>query len=106
MGKISKREERKRAQREEVLKNWPEQRKMGKKKYVLKFGILNWGITTYVIYWLMMIVVSSIGKTGASYNAVQMLFSLFFFLVFGVFYSLMMWKRNEQMYKDKFPYRK
>jgi hypothetical protein len=96
----------KQSQKELVMQKWPEQRKLGRGKYILKFGVLNWGVSTFAIYWLLMMGINAITKNGMAISTYQVAFSFVFFLLFGLAYSTTTWFRNEKIYREKFPYKK
>ncbi len=87
-----------------VYENWQSNREMGKLKFVFKFGVLSWGIGTYVIYWLLMFILNAITKANAEFNLFQFVFTLIFFIVFGLIYGVILWHRNEKIFKTKYPY--
>jgi len=103
---LSKRELKKIEQKKTILKNWPEQRKMGKKKYIFKFGFLNWAVSTFALYCILMIILNHFTKNGQEFTLFQAIFAFVFFLIFGLIYSNATWRRNEKIFKEKFPYKK
>jgi hypothetical protein len=103
---LSKREQRNIEQKKAILKTWPDQREMGKKKYIFKFGFLNWGVSTFAIYSIFMMLLNNFTNIGQEYTLYQAVYSFLFFLIFGLFYSNATWNKNEKMFKEKFPYKK
>ena len=89
-----------------IIERWPEQRKMGRNKYILKFGVINWGVTTFAIYWIMMTATSYLMDQPQLSTPFQLFISLIFFIIFGITTSTATWYRNERMYNEKFPYKK
>ncbi|MDK2866067.1 MAG: hypothetical protein PWP51_2045 [Clostridiales bacterium] len=104
--KPSKGVTKKQAQKDVILKTWPEQRKLGRTKYIIKFGVLNWGVSTFAIYWLLMTGINAVTKTNMAITPFQVVFSFTFFLLFGLAFSTTTWFRNEKIYREKYPYKK
>lgn len=92
--------------KQDVLDNWKANREMGKKKYIIKFGVVTWGISTFVIYWILMFVLNAVTKSQGNFTIYQVIISLIFFAIFGAIYGNILWKRNEKIYKEKHPYAK
>lgn len=97
---------RKRAYEKDILDNWGPQREKGKKNFIVKFGILTWGTSTFLLYWLLLTLINWLTKSNTPFVLTQMLISYALFLVFGVAYGLILWQRNEKIYLKKFPYKK
>lgn len=89
-----------------ILDGWQKNSELGQMKYALKFGAFTWALPTFAIYSVIMIVLNRIIEDSVKYNLYQALFSLFFFVVFGTFYGTTIWKKNEKIYRNKFPYGK
>ncbi len=89
-----------------VLDGWQKNSEQGKLKFSLKFGAFTWGFPTFVIYSVIMVVLNLVLKDSIRYNLFQAVFSLFFFIVFGTIYGMMLWNKNEKLYRNKFPYGK
>lgn len=89
-----------------ILEKWPDQRKVGKRNYILKFGIVNWGISTFAIYWILMTVTSYLTDQPQVTSPTQLGVSLLFFIAFGILGSSFVWYRNETFYKERNPYKK
>ncbi|MBS7528245.1 hypothetical protein KHM83_16270 [Fusibacter paucivorans] len=104
--KTPKASTKKETHKETVLKNWPEQRKMGRMKYILKFGITSWGAPTFAIYWLLMTGINAVTKNDMKITPYQLAVSFMFFLLFGLAYSTTTWYRNEKIFREKYPYKK
>ncbi|MBF4691847.1 YrzE family protein [Fusibacter ferrireducens] len=100
----SKNQTRKDRYNQMVYENWPANRALGKRKFVFKFGALSWGLGTYVIYWIMMMILNLITKSNAAFNLYQFIFTLLLFIVVGSIYGIILWHRNEKIFKTKYPY--
>jgi|GEM_PF-1013577 len=104
--KAAKRKQRARDNEKLVLDGWQKNSEAGKMKFALKFGAFTWGLPTFVIYSVIMVLLNTVLDDTVKYNVSQALFSLFFFIVFGTFYGMSLWKKNEKIYRNKFPYGK
>lgn len=102
----NKKEKRNQAYEKSIHENWHVQHKKGKWAFVLRFGILTWGVTTFVVYWLLLTVLNWIAKVDQPLISIQTGISFLIFMVFGVGYGLFIWRRNERIYLKKFPYGK
>jgi hypothetical protein len=89
-----------------VLDTWQKNSDLGKKKYALRFGAFTWGIPTFLIYSAIMIVFNFFIKEGVRYDLFQAAFALVFFFIFGTVYGMVLWNKNEKLYRKKFPYGK
>ncbi|GAU78991.1 hypothetical protein [Fusibacter sp. 3D3] len=101
---VNKKQSRKEKYNQMVYDNWQANREMGKLKFVIKFGVLSWGIGTYVIYWFLMMVLNAITKANAEFSLYQYGFTLIFFIIFGLIYGTILWHKNEKVFTAKFPY--
>jgi len=100
--KLSKKEQ----QRKDVLDNWQSNHDMGKRKYILRFGALSWGIGTFTIYWILIFILGKINPSMMAYGSVEIIGSLVFFIIFGFIYGNILWNRNEKIFLEKYPYGK
>jgi len=89
-----------------ITEGWAENSKKGKMKYALRFGLLTWGIPTFVLYSIIMMILNLFVKSSMRYDLMQATFALFFFMVFGILYGRMLWSKNEKIYRKKYPYGK
>ena len=87
-----------------VLDNWQTSSELGKLKFSMKFGVMSWGLPTFAIYSIIMIIVNMFSKTGIIYGWVQALIAFVFFIIFGMFYGSSLWKKNEKLFRSKYPY--
>lgn len=99
-------EQRKSDNEKMIYDSWPNSRALGKNKFALRFGIITWGLPTFVFYSVLMIVLNAIFKSPFPYDIYQAAISLFFFVFFGTIYGLVIWRRNEKIFLAKFPYGK
>lgn len=89
-----------------ITEGWADNSNMGKNKYALRFGLLTWGLPTFVLYSVIMLILNLFVKSGMKYDLIQASFALVFFCVFGIFYGRSLWKKNEKIYRNKYPYGK
>lgn len=89
-----------------VLDGWQKNSDQGKMKFALKFGAFTWGLPTFAIYSIIMIVLNMIIEDSVKYNIYQAILSLLFFIIFGTVYGMTLWNKNEKIYRNKFPYGK
>jgi len=89
-----------------VLDGWQKNSDQGKMKFALRFGAFTWGLPTFAIYSVIMIVLNMIIEDSVKYNIYQAILSLVFFILFGTVYGMTLWKKNEKIYRNKFPYGK
>lgn len=101
---MTKREMRQQEYEQNIFENWQSKRESGKKGFILKFGVLTWGLSTFGMYWLLVFIMEKITGNSQAFNLIQLLYTLFFFAVFGAGYGLFLWNRNEKIFKKKFPY--
>lgn len=94
------------AYEKDVIENWGNQREKGKKSFIVKFGILTWGLSTFLLYWLLLTFINWITKSNTPFALGQMILSMIIFLVFGIVYGHILWVRNEKIYLKKYPYKK
>ncbi|HAS73916.1 MAG TPA: hypothetical protein DCS67_07205 [Clostridiales bacterium UBA8960] len=96
--------ERQKANEQLVYNSWQQSREIGKMKFALRFGAYTWGLPTFLVYSVIMMMLNFIIKTSVKYDLFQAIFSLFFFVLFGTFYGLFIWNRNEKIFVKKYPY--
>ena len=89
-----------------IIDNWQKSSDQGKYKYAIRFGAFTWGFPTFLIYSAIMIVFNFFIKDGVKYDLFQAFFALFFFFIFGTVYGMVLWNKNEKLYRKKFPYGK
>lgn len=75
------------------MKDWHELRKQGKTAYVIRHGVLLWGLSTAVIWWLAMHYFQPRDPAWT-----RLLVAVTVFPVGGYFVGLMSWRRNEKKY--------
>ena len=103
----SKKEQRRREYEKEIYENWQSKRENGKWDFIWRFGVFSWGVTTFAFYWVIMFILGKLTNMGLGFNLqtlIQILFSLVTFVVFGIFYGLFLWKKNENIFTKKYPY--
>ncbi len=103
---MAKETNRKKKYNEMVYENWQANRDLGKRKFVIRFGVFSWGIGTFVIYWILMMILNAVTKANAQFTIYQFLMTLAFFMIFGVIYGIILWHRNEKIFNTKYPYGK
>lgn len=80
---------------------------IGMKRYILVHGVINWGVSTALIYRMMMIIKNeglSLGKIIRGIFTVQTFYALILFGMGGLLFGLFMWKwieREVLKYKQK-----
>ncbi|GAB6085605.1 hypothetical protein [Alkaliphilus crotonatoxidans] len=83
------------AQQERVLKAY----QMGKKRYILVHGVLNWGISTAIIYRILLVLTTqgfSIEKLLKGLFSIETLYALIIFCPVGLLWGLFMFKWIER----------
>lgn len=108
-GKIfnkDKREARKKAYNESVYKYWGPISDKGLIPYALKHATYGWALPVFAIYSILMYVMGKISRNSAySYDKVQFILSMTVFIIFGFFYGVITFKKNEKIYRAKYPYK-
>ncbi|TFE00556.1 hypothetical protein [Jeotgalibacillus salarius] len=90
--------------KENRIKKWEKVRGKGKKNYILYYGIIGWGVTTGLLFFL----IGEIFDHGLSLSQYFTgdwisLFSkgLVSFMVGGLLFGYITWGMNESYYHDK-----
>ncbi len=107
--KEAKKLERKASYEREIHNHWHTRREKGKWHFIWRFGVFTWGVTTFCFYWIFLwILIKLTGVSIPMYVAtfIQAIFYLSIFMIFGIFYGLYLWNKNEKIYLDKYPYGK
>jgi len=76
------------------MKKWAETRKKGKWIFIFKFGVLNWGVVTAILFSLLMHLIDPEPKIW-----LRPLISLVVFPLGGIFFGLWLWWSSEKNYK-------
>lgn len=87
-----------------VYDSWQTSRDRGKFQFILKFGIVSWGVFTFVIYWAIMLILNSLFKMGAPVTLQLLVLTALGFMVAGVVYGHVLWNRNEKIFLKRYPY--
>ncbi|MBE0450687.1 MAG: hypothetical protein IBX70_07560 [Clostridia bacterium] len=101
---MTKREQRRQDYENQIFENWQIKRDEGKWHFILRFGLLTWGASTFALYWVIMMILGKIGGLGNLFTWFQAIYSFVFFILFGILYGLVLWNRNEKIFKKKYPY--
>lgn len=101
---MRKKSERQKEYETDIFNNWQVKRDRGKRHFIVRFGIFTWGVSTFAVYWVLILIFGKITGDMNLVNWGQMLFTLLFFAAFGAIYGALLWKRNEKIFKKKFPY--
>jgi uncharacterized membrane protein YidH (DUF202 family) len=101
---MTKREIRQQEYEQNIFDNWHTKRDAGKKNFIIKFGVLSWGLSTFGVYWILVFFMEKFTGNDQLLNLGQLLYTLIFFAAFGAVYGWMLWNRNEKIFKKKFPY--
>ncbi len=104
--KLEQKRKRQKETERQIFDTWQGSSELGRMKYAMKFGFYTWGIPTFTIYSLIMLVLNALVKTTVRYDLYQAGFALFFFVIFGIGYGMVIWNRNEKIFRSKFPYGK
>lgn len=99
-------EERRIQREQEILDVWPEMRKSGKWKYIFRHGTLGWGITTYLLYMLIMWGFQLLGIPFATLDTTMIITLFVMALVIGTGVGSTNWRNNEKILRAKNPYLK
>lgn len=86
------------AELSEKLQRWEETRKMGLVPFVLVYGVLAWGLSTGVIWAVVMSVMS-----GWEKFFMRLLVACIFFPIGGVLFGFFVWRKNEQEFLKQMP---
>jgi hypothetical protein len=87
-----------------VFENWPGLRSMGKGKYIIRHGFLTWGVSTFTVYWILVAIMNRVSEVKTPLTVLNFAFTFFMFAIFGMVYGELIWRRNERIYKRKYPY--
>ena len=77
------------------MAKWEDIRNKGKRKYIIKYGLIFWGIPMAILVSLLQYL--SVGKLNVIMNVI---ISIIVFLLGGLLYGLIMWTYLEKRYKD------
>lgn len=77
------------------LEKWEKFRKNGRKNYVIKIGVLSWGVSTAILWSVIMHIMHP-----QELWYVRPLIALVLFPIGGIFFGLWTWKINEKKYND------
>jgi len=81
---------------EAIVKDWDELRKQGKTTYVIKYGVLFWGLLSAVIWSLAM---QYFQPTDPDW--IQPLIAVIVFPAGGYFVGLATWRKKEKEYHQR-----
>lgn len=87
-----------------VYENWQFNHEMGRFKYAFRFGAFTWGIPTFFVYTVIMLVMNFFLKESYKYDLYQAVIAFIFFILFGIAYGMVLWNRNEKIFLKKYPY--
>lgn len=87
-----------------IYDNWQFNREGGRLNFVLKFGVVSWGLFTFVIYWAIMLLLNGLFKMGAPITVQLLLITGVGFVFAGIIYGNVLWNRNEKIFLKKYPY--
>ena len=80
---------------------WSQTRELGKQRFILRFGVLQWGITTGVCFWLLR-TWREIGSGGyveqLSSNLGGLVSGVLIFSVVGALFGLITWNNLEKQF--------
>ena len=82
---------------EKRRERWAVQKQQGKTKYVLKYGVLAWGIVTAVVITLIKVVINGEALVE-SFISLQFLVRLVLFMAGGIVFGHFLWKSNSAKY--------
>ena len=102
--KLSGRERRQRENEQNIFENWQSARNMGMKKYLLRHGVLTWGVSTFIVYWILVAIMNQFNSIKTPMSLPNLIFTFLMFAVFGLIYGALVWRRNERIFKKKYPY--
>ena len=77
-------------------KRWEKTRNLGILKYVIKYGVLMWGLTTSVIFQIILFVMNGFKITNLLAQLINPTLSL---MVAGIFFGLTTYYSSESKYK-------
>lgn len=91
-----------------VIESWESYRKLGRNKYIFRYGIVSWGLVTWLIYYAINLIVNMINPDWAIPldNPFTIGMSIVFFAIGGLIFGIVLWNKNEKVYKKKYPYKK
>ncbi len=72
---------------------------MGMKRYILVHGALRWGVSTALIYRILLTLTTeglSLGKLARGFFSINTLYALVIFSIVGLMWGLFMWKWIER----------
>lgn len=80
---------------------WEKIRQQGKKRFVYRYGVLGWGLTTGIFFSIVFELINEgkIHKTVSGSLAIS-LFSIVLFLVGGYFWGVYMWHSMERRFRN------
>jgi ABC-type multidrug transport system permease subunit len=78
------------------IKNWNEVKSMGMKSFILKYGIMRWGIPTGISYSVLMLLFNSNIHSIRSFIIYVVINLLIFSLLGGSLFGFVMWKLSEK----------
>lgn len=102
----SKKTDRKKEYEKDIHQNWHNQRKNGKKSFVIRFGILTWAGTSFMLYWVIVLLLGWITNNKQPYMMLQFFVTFILFILLGTLYGHLLWNRNEKIYLKKYPDKK
>ncbi|GEL76478.1 hypothetical protein [Tenuibacillus multivorans] len=81
---------------------WEQIQAKGKKNYVMKYGVLGWGLSTGILYFFILNLLTY-GMTFSSYFSegwlLDFLIGIVIFMFAGVPFGLITWKMNNRNYQ-------
>jgi len=77
-------------------KNWDKVKSMGMKDFILKYGIIRWGIPTCILYSVLMLLFNSNIHSIRSFIIDVVINLLIFSLLGGSLFGFVMWKLSEK----------
>ena len=80
------------------IAKWEKIREKGKNQFIIKFGVIGWGIPTAILWGITMFFVTSGPKTFLKF-VIWVGVALIVFPIGGYFWGLWMWWWSERWYK-------
>ena len=75
-------------------KKWAKTREQGRTAYVLKYGVIGWGIPTAVMFSIVLAAIQGWDRIW-----ILLVVSLIFFPIGGIAFGILTWKASEAKYQ-------
>ncbi|QSO47369.1 hypothetical protein [Alicyclobacillus mengziensis] len=76
------------------MERWEKVRARGKKRFILRYGVFGWGLSSGILFGILMMLEGSENITPVNW-----ILNILLFMIFGYVWGLLMWSWTERKYQ-------